>query len=61
MNFLALYTCVILRRNCFSKGYKFLSQLTYVMDLINGLVEILRLETEELRSAAWEALAPVKP
>ena len=27
--------------------------LFFVTDLINGLVEILRLETEELRDAAW--------
>ena len=26
---------------------------TGVMDLINGLVEILRLETEELRDVVW--------
>ena len=31
------------------------------MDFINGLVEMLRLETTELRDAAREALAPVKP
>ena len=30
------------------------------MDLINGLVEILWLETLELQDA-WEAFAPVKP
>ena len=34
---------------------------TGVMDLINGLVEILRLETEELRNAARQAFAPVEP
>ena len=32
-----------------------------VIDLINGLVEILRLETEELRDAAWQAFEPVEP
>ena len=32
-----------------------------VIDLINGLVEILRLETEELRDAAQQAFKPVKP
>ena len=32
-----------------------------VTDLINGLVEILRLEAEELRDAAWQAFAPVEP
>ena len=35
--------------------------LIFVTDLINGLVEILRMETAELRDAAREALAPVKP
>ena len=34
---------------------------TGVMDLINRLVEILRLETGELWEAAWEALVLVKP
>ncbi len=29
-----------------------------VMDFINGLIEILRLETEELRNAAQQAFAP---
>ena len=32
-----------------------------VTDLINGLVEILRLETEELRDAARQAFEPVEP
>ena len=32
-----------------------------VMDLINGLVEVLWLEIEELRVTAQEALAPVEP
>ena len=32
-----------------------------VTDLINGLVEILRLETEELRDAAQQAFEPVEP
>ena len=31
------------------------------MDLINGLVEILWLEIEELQDAARQAFAPVKP
>ena len=32
-----------------------------VTDLINRLVEILRLETLELQDIAWEAFAPVEP
>ena len=32
-----------------------------VTDLINGLVEILRLEAVEVRDAAREAFAPVEP
>ncbi len=32
-----------------------------VMDFINGLVEILRLEIEELQVIVWEAFAPIKP
>ena len=32
-----------------------------IIDFINGLVEILWLETMELQDAAWEALAPVEP
>ena len=32
-----------------------------VMDFINGLVEILRLETKELRDAAWQTFTPVEP
>ena len=32
-----------------------------VTDLINGLVEILRLETEELQDAARQAFEPVEP
>ena len=32
-----------------------------VIDLINGLVEILRLETKELRDAARQAFKPVEP
>ena len=35
--------------------------MVIVTDLINGLVEMLRLETEELRDAARQALEPVKP
>ena len=35
--------------------------LIYVTDLINGLVEVLRLETEELWDAAQQAFAPVEP
>ena len=31
------------------------------MDLINGLVKMLRLETVELWSAVQEAFIPVKP
>ena len=31
------------------------------MDFINGLVEILRLETEELRDAAQQTFALVEP
>ena len=34
---------------------------TGVTDLINRLVEVLRLETEELRNIAWQAFAPVEP
>jgi len=33
----------------------------FVTDLINGLVEILRLETAELQDAVRETFAPVKP
>ena len=32
-----------------------------VMDFINRLVEILRLETLELQDAAWEVFALVEP
>ena len=32
----------------------------FVTDLVNGLVEILRLETEELRDAARQAFEPVE-
>ena len=32
-----------------------------IMDFINGLVEILRLEIEELQVIVWEAFAPIKP
>jgi len=32
-----------------------------VIDLINGLVEILRLETKELQDVVQKALAPVEP
>jgi len=32
-----------------------------VIDLINGLVEKLRLETEELRDAVWQVFEPVEP
>ena len=34
---------------------------TGITDLINGLVEILRLETKELWNAARQAFEPVKP
>ena len=37
------------------------NQRQHVTDLINGLVEILRLETEELRDAAWQAFELVEP
>ena len=30
------------------------------MDLINGLVEILQLEAEELWDTAWQAFEPVE-
>ena len=32
-----------------------------VTDFINGLVEILRLEAEELRDATWQAFKSVEP
>ena len=32
-----------------------------VIDFINGLVEVLWLETEELWDIAWQAFKPVKP
>ena len=32
-----------------------------IIDLINGLVEILRLEAKELRDAARQAFEPVEP
>ena len=32
-----------------------------IIDLINGLVEILRLETKELRDAARQTFTPVEP
>ncbi len=36
-------------------------QGTGIMDLINGLIEILRLETKELRDATQQAFILVKP
>ena len=32
-----------------------------VMDLINGLVEMLRLEAEEQWDVVWQVFAPVEP
>ena len=32
-----------------------------VTDLINGLVEILRLEIKELQDVVWQAFKPVEP
>jgi len=33
----------------------------YVMDFINGLVKILRLEIKELQDVIWQAFVLVKP